>query len=282
MPGIGREVDLKKALDLPARTGLQRRLHMSNYLITREGQELGSFELSQIKEGLQTGYFQASDWGWREGMAEWQPLATLANSSPSPAATQPVASAPKARPVAVPVNAPRSKPAGTSAINPYAAPAAKGQGASPVISAGSVPYSIITELSGTKPWVRLISVIMWIACGFMILAVVVNLFIGAIGASALSKSGNGAVGAAGLIVMMVVYGISAMLIIYPTLKLSKYASNISRLVQSQSFVDLTAALAEQRRFWKFYGILTVIYLGVVLVVVLFMVAGVGLGFMARP
>ena len=97
----------------------------------------------------------------------------------------------------------------------------------------------------------------------------------------MAKSGNGGAGLGMLASMMIFFGVTSMLIIYPTLKLSKYASNISKLAQSQSFTDLTAALAEQRRFWKFYGIITLIYLSFALLFVLLAVAGIGIGSMAR-
>ena len=55
------------------------------------------------------------------------------------------------------------------------------------------------------------------------------------------------------------YGFVAILIFYPTLKLSKYASKIARLGNSRSFSDLAAALDEQRRFWKFTAIFMIIH-----------------------
>lgn len=232
---------------------------MSAYKICREGQELGMFEKSQIHEGLQTGYFQATDWGWCEGMTDWQALPDLLGAAAQPA----VSAAPKAKPISSPSSVGTRKPSGTttSSLNPYAAPSSKTQGG----AVGAVPFPVIAELSGTKPWVRFISVLMWLVCLLVILGVVIGLIVGSFGANAMAQAGAGGMGYGMLFGMALGYGISAMLIIYPTLKLSKYASNISKLAQSQSFTDLTAALAEQRRFWKFYGILILIYLGFALI-----------------
>lgn len=248
---------------------------MSAYKICREGQELGMFETSQIHEGLQTGYFQATDWGWCEGMTDWQALPDLLGAAAQPA----VSAAPKAKPISSPSSVGTRKPSvtTTSSLNPYAAPSSKTQGG----AVGAVPFPIVAELTGTKPWVRLISVLMWIVCVVFLLAIAGNLIIGVVGASAMAKSGNGGAGLGMLASMMIFFGVTSMLIIYPTLKLSKYASNISKLAQSQSFTDLTAALAEQRRFWKFYGIITLIYLSFALLFVLLAVAGIGIGSMAR-
>ncbi len=42
--------------------------------INRAGSNLGIFSEEDVREGLRSGRFAASDLGWREGMASWQPL----------------------------------------------------------------------------------------------------------------------------------------------------------------------------------------------------------------
>ncbi len=59
-----------------------------------------------------------------------------------------------------------------------------------------------------------------------------------------------------------VYALMAVLYIYPVLKIWKFGSSIGRLVASRDPRDLVAALDQQRAFWKFVGIVTLI--GVVL------------------
>jgi len=46
--------------------------------VNRGATSLGVFSEEQIREGLRTGRFAASDIGWREGMANWQPLSQFA------------------------------------------------------------------------------------------------------------------------------------------------------------------------------------------------------------
>jgi hypothetical protein len=269
---------------------------MSAYLVTRDGQELGSFEATQIQEGLKTGFFQATDWGWREGMASWQglaeifvtgsaPLATIPAPQATTSAPQPTGIAPQAKAIAAPAisnpaSAPVRQPTAlkkTDALNPYAAPTANTQPS----GGGVVPADVINELTGTKPWVRFISVLMWIVVAFMLLFVVLYLIIGLVGGSALIKAGAAGAGVALMIGVSLGLGVASLLIIYPTLKLSKYASNIGRLAESRSFADMAAALAEQRRFWKFQGILLIIQLSFALLSLLLMLAGVGVGAMSH-
>ena len=259
---------------------------MSTYLVTRDGQELGSFEATQIQDGLKTGSFQATDWGWREGMASWQGLAEIFATGSAPLATspapQPTGIAPQAKAIAAPtisnpISAPVRQPTAlkkADGLNPYAAPTANTQ---PAGGNGVVPLDVINELTGTKPWVRFISVLMWIVVGCFLLFVVFNLFFGA----AIAKAAGTQAGMAYMIGTSIGFALMGLLIIYPTLKLSNYASNIGRLAESRSFADMAAALKEQRRFWKFYGIMTLIQLSIAALFLLLGLAGMGLGAMSR-
>jgi hypothetical protein len=40
--------------------------------VPRDGAKLGEFTLEQIRDGLRTGQFRATDLGWRSGMAGGQ------------------------------------------------------------------------------------------------------------------------------------------------------------------------------------------------------------------
>ena len=235
---------------------------MSDYLITREGKELGSYSITQIQEGLKTGTFKDTDWGWREGMEGWLGLSEIAGSSAAAALNLPKPTSTKG--ISSPLSAPVKKLAAAKnpeGLNPYAAPAAGGDLAD--LSGGVHPL-VLAELRGTRPWVRFLSVLMWIVVAFMILAIIGQIMFGTV---MMQMAGVKEVGAAYTVMVTVIYGFATLLVLYPTLKLSKYASGITRLVQSRSSTDLAAALAEQRRFWKFHGIITLIYLSLVVLAI---------------
>ena len=142
--------------------------------------------------------------------------------------------------------------------NPYSAPSADLYGTAAVTDNGGISPATIAVLAGTKPWVRFISVILWIGIAFMLLAAVglgAVMLTGMSGASGLDK---GPMGAAGLIFMVALYGLMAFLYIYPAVKLWAYATRIGNLSTSRSAADLDAALNEQRKFWKFFGVLIII------------------------
>ncbi|MEY2548706.1 MAG: hypothetical protein QOD64_1288 [Verrucomicrobiota bacterium] len=67
--------------------------------VARDGAKLGEFTLEQVREGLSTGQFRATDLGWQTGMAEWRPLSEIAGATagaPPVAAPLAVAQAPAA------------------------------------------------------------------------------------------------------------------------------------------------------------------------------------------
>jgi uncharacterized membrane protein len=65
--------------------------------------------------------------------------------------------------------------------------------------------------------------------------------------------------------MGIAYLLIALLYIFPALYLIKYSSAIGRLVSGGQEADMEAALHQQRKFWKFVGVLALI--GTVLSVV---------------
>jgi Family of unknown function (DUF5362) len=142
--------------------------------------------------------------------------------------------------------------------------------ASPTSSAVSMNYSsnvvvadeVMAELAATKPWVRFMSVMLWIGAGFLVLIGLVML----LGGGAMWTSVNGvktttslnAPNMMGFMVgMAIFYVLLAFLYIYPAMKLWKYASRIGDLLAAPSSMGLAAALKEQKSFWKFLGIMVI-------------------------
>lgn len=160
--------------------------------------------------------------------------------------------------------------------NPYTSPSANLFGSTSGTFAEGVPQEAITQLQGTKPWVRLIGVIMWIAVALMMFGGVAVTLAGVSGISQVTQGRAGGMDGAMVIGIAVGYMIGALLYIYPTVKIWKYGSCIGRLVNSRSPEDLVAALNQQRSFWKFIGILVlitiVIYVLIIAAAVLFGVA----------
>lgn len=138
----------------------------------------------------------------------------------------------------------------------------------------AVSAAVIDQLRRTRGWVLFFSVMLWIGAVFLILGglamFVLGLVAGASGAMSeeLAKQ-FGAVG--GIAVIGVVYLLLAVFYVYPALKLGKYSARIRDLAAVPSEQNLVAALNEQRAFWKYIGVFTIVMLALYFVFIAFMV-----------
>src|SRR6266851_1248179 len=70
--------------------------------VNRGATSLGAFPEEQVREGIRAGRFLPSDLGWKEGMANWQPLSQFAEfaadiaAAPGPGAPPPQTPTPPA------------------------------------------------------------------------------------------------------------------------------------------------------------------------------------------
>lgn len=216
---------------------------MMSYLVTREGRELGTYKTSKIEKGLKTGFFRLSDLGWHEASG-WQGLFEIVGSAEAAAS---------------PSGASLMQSAGLR-LSDHPHPAS-----TRAASCGVVAPAVLAALSGTRPWVRFISAVAGIGCAFIIAAVFV------LSAEAVRASGHDFFRKDTRLVPLATLGVlSVFLALYPALKLTQYATHIARLAKSRSAADLVAALTEQRRFWKFHGILLAVSLSLL---VLLLAAG---------
>jgi hypothetical protein len=124
-------------------------------------------------------------------------------------------------------------------------------------SAQAITPPMIEALQKTKPWVRFLSILGFIACALMLLGALFMVIGGAVGAAFTSRSG---MGAAGGVVLGLVYGLLALLYVFPSLFLFRYASGIATMLSEDAVRGMENALNAQKSFWRFVGILTVIIL----------------------
>jgi hypothetical protein len=134
---------------------------------------------------------------------------------------------------------------------------------------------LLQPLLATRPWVRLCSIMGFIMTAFTVL-VGISLMVG-MGAIA----GSGAYGVGFGIGTGLVYVLMSLLTFFPSLFLFKYASAITQADRSQNSEDIRVALRYQKSFWKFIGIVTLIYLVLFGVVLVFgIIGGVGAALMS--
>lgn len=151
--------------------------------------------------------------------------------------------------------------------NPYSSPAANLFGSTSGTSTESVSAGVISQLKRTKPWVRFMSILMWIFVVLMLLAAAAML-LGGQAMGAVMAQANPNMPAGFMTGIAVLYIFLAVLYMLPAIKIWKYGTSIGKLVRSGSNADLEEALNQQRGFWKFVGIMAII---MIVVYILFMV-----------
>lgn len=156
-----------------------------------------------------------------------------------------------------------------SISNPYAAPVApKGKSAA---KGGVGSGGAIEPLQGTRPWViffgilGLIFSIMILALGILILI----LGIGAVSSGQATESGEKLTMWHVILPVSMLIGTAA-LYGFPSYLLINYGIKIGKFLASANSANLHEALNQQKRFWQFLGIMTLILFG--FYIVLFAVA----------
>lgn len=117
-----------------------------------------------------------------------------------------------------------------------------------------VTAAMIESLRQTKPWVRFLSILGFIASALMVLIAIVIVIVGVV-ASQQAKAGEGAL----LIGMGLLYLVLAVLYIFPSRFLFRYAGAIDEALASRyKSGAVERALQHQKSFWKFVGIMTLV------------------------
>ena len=133
--------------------------------------------------------------------------------------------------------------------NPYKTPEAvsvssEHEGADPKLERS------VSMLRQTKPWVRFISVVMFLGSFMMVAGGLMMVVAGLAGAGGLA--GGLGVGLGGF------YFVLSLIYIAPAVFLWRYANRIGIFVSDGSTGALASALEAQKSFWKFVGIMMLI------------------------
>lgn len=116
---------------------------------------------------------------------------------------------------------------------------------------------MIDSLRKTRPWVRFLSILGFVAAGLMVLAGVGVSIFGLVDGG----ESSGPFGGALMVGVGVLYVLFALLYIVPSRYLSRYASAIKTAVASPSkTAAVEEALRYQKSFWKFVGIIMLVML----------------------
>jgi hypothetical protein len=122
---------------------------------------------------------------------------------------------------------------------------------------------IVKSLRATRPWTRLLSILGFIGVAFSILAGIAML----VGRNFFPVSDN----APPLVFLGIIYMLTSVFYLVPSIWLSKYSSAISSFLQESDAIQLAKAIAYQKSFWKFVGITALV---LIIMVVLGIIAAI--------
>lgn len=227
---------------------------MADWYYSKGGNQAGPVSSQQLRQLVATGELQPTDHVWKDGMVAWVPVSQVSGLSAAPAAAPFPIAATAAPAPAIAAPTPQSDPA--LAQLAYATPVSM-SGAGVMATGRSLDL-----LRQTRPWVRLISIVMLVLIGLFVVVTLLQMFM-------YSGRGAGELATVQVLMLVVVGGINGAL----AWLLSQYASNIGRLLKTRRESDLEAALQAQRTFWMVSGVLTLI--GVIIYGVIFLVVIVG-------
>jgi hypothetical protein len=135
----------------------------------------------------------------------------------------------------------------------------------------AITPAMMACLRQTKPWVRFISIMVFIAD---VLVFVVGLLL-ILGAGVFSSLSGTLLGGAPLGLIGLSYAVIACLFWFPALYLSRYASGIKRACSGDQVGGVEEALKNQRSFWRFAGILLLLFLIFQVVALVFLLMNTG-------
>jgi uncharacterized BrkB/YihY/UPF0761 family membrane protein len=127
--------------------------------------------------------------------------------------------------------------------------------------------AMMLYLKQTKPWVRFISVMLFIGTVLVFLLGLVLI----LGAGLLSSLSRTVFGGAPLGLLGFIYAAMACLYFFPALYLCRYASGIRNAITKDQVGGVEEALKNQRSFWRFLGIILLIVLILQIAAILFFV-----------
>ena len=151
-------------------------------------------------------------------------------------------------------------------INPYQGPETPVGPEKPLVAQGSLTETMLIHLKGASPWLRFIGVLGFVGAGFMALTgltmFVLFPFMGSAwgeipGFDSKLSGALGAVFAGGMALLIIGGGA---LIFFPSLFAYRFGDKIRGYLRTGMDQELELAFKNNKSFWKFYGIICIIYL----------------------
>lgn len=111
----------------------------------------------------------------------------------------------------------------------------------------------IDFLLKTAPWIKFVSIFWAAYMAIMIISIIIAFaFVGII-----------------MLPSLIMIAITAIISFFPFMYIYKYSKYLKEACNSKSLITLENAFDMQKRFWKFYGIATIIAIGFLIITIIF-------------
>ncbi len=124
-------------------------------------------------------------------------------------------------------------------------------------------------LESAGKWARFLAILGFIGIGIMVLFSLITIVTGSAMESSFSRYGRFRGGGAPVWLMGFGYLIGAVIAFFPLKFLNTFASRAIEIGMRRDSILLEEAIENLKSFFKFYGILTIVYMGLVALMVLF-------------
>jgi hypothetical protein len=148
--------------------------------------------------------------------------------------------------------------------NPYESPQAEISSVKPLASQGLLTETMLFYLKGASPWLRFVGIAGFIMLGLYAL-IGLTMIIGVRSFGSPIPGWSGVLGAG----FGVFYLGAIALMFFPVLFIFQFGRKINSYVHTGNEEDLEQAFKNNKSFWKFMGILSIISLGFLAITILF-------------
>jgi len=130
-----------------------------------------------------------------------------------------------------------------------------------------ITQAMVESLKKTKPWVRFVSIMGFIAAGLLVLLGIVLV----LGAGFISSWAGSEIGRIPIMLVGCFYGLMGLICIIPSVFLYRYADGIKKALKGDLTNGIEFALKSQQSFWTFVGVLLLIVLLIQAAILFFLV-----------
>jgi len=158
----------------------------------------------------------------------------------------------------------------SDAVNPYQSPETMADPVKPLLVQGAITETMLLFLKSTSPWLRFVGIIGFISAGLIALWGILLFALGSVmtqvwasmpGLETVSDLSSSLGAAFGFLTGMLILG-AAVLFFVPSLFLYKSGTKIRSYIREGREQDLELALKNNKSYWKFVGIIYIIYLAI--------------------